>query len=115
MDGGTYRSLEFSGSLIDALAMPDRIVFANMSTELGAKCGLLAVDATTTGFLAAETRARGPFTAIAPHAPRYEREVVIDVSELAPQVACHPRVDHVRPIGELLGLPIDQVFVGTCT
>jgi 3-isopropylmalate/(R)-2-methylmalate dehydratase large subunit len=37
MDGATYRSVEFSGSYIDRLPMHERIIFANMSTEIGAK------------------------------------------------------------------------------
>src|SRR6185436_732918 len=52
---------------------------------------------------------------VAARAPRYTREVTIDVSRLDPQVACHPRVDDVRPLPAVEGLPIDQVFIGTCT
>jgi aconitase A len=47
--------------------------------------------------------------------PHYERTMDVDVSTLQPQVACHPDVDHVKPLSEIAGLPIDQVFIGTCT
>jgi 3-isopropylmalate/(R)-2-methylmalate dehydratase large subunit len=30
-------------------------------------------------------------------------------------VACHPDVDHVKPLSEVANLPIDEVFIGTCT
>ncbi len=115
MDGATYCAIEYSGEMVDNAPMHERIIFSNMSTELGAKCGLIAVDDTTLRFLADETKATGPFETLAADHPQYQQEVRIDVSTLEPQVACPPRVDNVKPIGELEGLPIDEVFIGTCT
>lgn len=115
MDGATYKSLEFAGSYIDALPAHARIVFSNMSVELGAKCGLIAPDQTTLDFLAAETKARGPFEHFSAVNPRYERTITIDVSTLQPMVACHPDVDQVKPLTEMAGLTIDEVYLGTCT
>jgi 3-isopropylmalate dehydratase large subunit len=115
MDGGTYRSLEFSGDYIAGLPMHERIIFPNMSTEVGAKCGLIAADQTTLDFLARETAARGPFQLLAPVEPQYERLVEVDVAKLGPQIACHPDVDHVKPVEQVAGLAVDEVFIGTCT
>jgi 3-isopropylmalate/(R)-2-methylmalate dehydratase large subunit len=115
MDGATYRSVEFSGSYIDRLPMHERIIFANMSTEIGAKCGLMAPDQTTIDFLQNDTRAVGPYEMVQAVEPHYERTIDVDVSALEPQVACHPDVDQVKPLTEMTGLPIDQVFIGTCT
>ncbi len=115
MDGATYKSLEFGGSYIDALPMHERIVFANMSVELGAKCGLIAPDAITEEYLVTETKTRGPFEKFSVDNPIYERVIEIEVSMLDPQVACHPDVDQVKPLLEVAGLPIDQVYIGTCT
>lgn len=115
MDGATYKSVEFSGSYIQVLPMHERILFANMSTEIGAKCGLIAPDETAVHYLETETKAHGPFEMIAPVNPHYERIIEIDVTELSPQVACHPDVDHVRALEQVEGLPIDEVFIGTCT
>lgn len=115
MDGATYRSLEFAGSYIDALPAHARIVFSNMSVELGAKCGLIAPDQTTLDFLANETKAQGPFEQFTAVNPRYERTITIDVSTLQPMVACHPDVDQVKPLSEMVGLTIDEVYLGTCT
>ena len=115
MDGGTYRSVEFGGEYIDALPMHERIIFSNMSTEIGAKCGLIAADQTTLDYLAAETSAHGNFEQIRPVNPRYERVIEIDVSQIVPQVACHPDVDNAKPLSEVEGLSIDEVYIGTCT
>ncbi len=115
MDGATYKSLEFAGSYISHLPMYQRIVFANMSVELGAKCGLIAPDEITFDYLRSETRAQPPFERFSAVDPYYEREIAVDVSTLEPLVACHPDIDHVKPLSEMVGLPIDQVFIGTCT
>jgi len=115
MDGGTYRSVEFGGDYIDTLPVHERIVFPNMSTEIGAKCGLIAADQITIDYLENETPAKGPFEQIRPVNPRYERVVEIDVSQIVPQAACHPDVDNVKPLTDVLGLEIHEVYIGTCT
>jgi 3-isopropylmalate dehydratase large subunit len=117
MDGGTYRSVEFGGEYIDQLPMHERIIFPNMSTEIGAKCGLIAADQVTLDYLDNETPAKGkgPFDQIRPVNPRYERVLELDASTLSPQVACHPDVDNVKPLEQVEGLEVQQVFIGTCT
>src|SRR5258706_66766 len=115
MDGATYKSVEFAGSYIDALPMHERIIFPNMSTEIGAKCGLIAPDEKMVQFLETETKARGSFEMIKPVDPKYEKIIEIDVTNIGPQVACHPDVDHVQALEQVQGLPIDEVFIGTCT
>jgi len=115
MDGATYRAVEFGGEYIENLPMHERIVFPNMSTEIGAKCGLIAADRVTLDYLRNETPAEGTFEQVRPVNLRYERVVEIDVSTLTPQVACHPDVDNVRPLEQVEGLEVHEVYIGTCT
>jgi len=115
MDGATYSSVEFGGGYIEGLPMHERIVFPNMSTEVGAKCGLIAADQVTQNYLKNETAADGSFEQVRPVNPRYERVVEIDVSTLMPQVACHPDVDNVKPLEQVEGLEVHEVYIGTCT
>jgi 3-isopropylmalate/(R)-2-methylmalate dehydratase large subunit len=39
----------------------------------------------------------------------------ININELEPQIACPHNVDNVKPISEVEGTHIDQVFLGSCT
>jgi len=39
----------------------------------------------------------------------------LDVNELEPQIACPHNVDNVKPVSEVEGTHIDQVFLGSCT
>jgi 3-isopropylmalate/(R)-2-methylmalate dehydratase large subunit len=115
MDGGTYRSIEFGGDYIRQLPMHERIIFSNMSTEIGAKCGLIEADAITLDYLAHETAAQGPFELFGPVDAHYERTLEVDVSQLGPQVSCHPDVDNVKSLEQVAGLAVDEVYIGTCT
>ncbi len=115
MDGATYKSIEFSGDYIANLPMHERIIFSNMSTEVGAKCGLIAADAITLDYLRRETKGAGEFATLQPVDPHYEQELEVDVSAIGPQIACHPDVDQVQPIEQVAGLKLDEIFIGTCT
>ncbi len=115
MDGATYRSVEFGGEYINNLPMHERIIFSNMSTEIGAKCGLIAADQVTIDYLQSETRAKGPFETLQPSNPEYERILEIDVSTFGPQIACHPTVDNVKTIEQIEGLELNEIYFGTCT
>jgi 3-isopropylmalate/(R)-2-methylmalate dehydratase large subunit len=39
----------------------------------------------------------------------------VEVNDLEPQIACPHNVDNVKPISEVAGTSIDQIFLGSCT
>ncbi|MDR3247180.1 MAG: 3-isopropylmalate dehydratase large subunit [Treponema sp.] len=112
-DGGQYKSLEFSGPAAREMSMMSRFTMANMSLEAGAKCALFNADKKTADYYGV------PFDEIAwVHADedaKYEKVLTYDVSGLTPQLSCPQGVDNVHPIDEILGTPIDEVYIGTCT
>lgn len=113
-DGALYQSVEFTGSLVARMAVPDRMVITNMAAEMGAKNAFFAPDEITFGYLAARTDRT--FTPVYPDPDaHYQDTIRFDVSRLEPQVACPPDVDHVVPISQVAGKKVDQVVVGTCT
>lgn len=114
-EGAIYKALEFNGPVVQAMDVGERMTLCNMAVEAGAKTGLCAADEATRDFLERTGRAQD----YAPLAPdddaSYERVVRLDADQLSPQVALPHLVDNVRPIEEVAGVPVDQVFVGTCT
>ncbi len=94
--GGTGHAIEFAGSAVGALTMEGRMTLCNMAIEAGARAGLVAVDDTTIQYLAGRPFApTGKMWEQAVQAwqalhsdpdARFSKEVVIDVSSLAPQV-----------------------------
>lgn len=114
-DGATYKALEFHGSTIERMAMPGRITLANMAVEAGAKTGLFASDELTRQWLARHRREHD-FRAIeADPDAAYERTIEIDAGTLAPTVSFPHTVDNTRPVHEAGDVPIQQVFLGSCT
>uniref|UniRef100_A0A7V3RGB7 3-isopropylmalate dehydratase large subunit n=1 Tax=candidate division WOR-3 bacterium TaxID=2052148 RepID=A0A7V3RGB7_UNCW3 len=114
-DGATYKALEFGGETIDNMSMESRFTLSNMAVEAGAKAGVIASDRVTREYLKQQGRLKD-WRPLAPDKDaKYERIIEIDVSKLEPQVACPHTVDNTKPVKELKGTKIHQVFIGTCT
>ena len=45
----------------------------------------------------------------------YCKTVVYKAEDFVPVMACPSQVDKIRNVSELSGIPIDQVFIGSCT
>lgn len=112
-DGATYRALEYLGETVESLSISGRMTLCNMGVEMGAKAAIVPADGTTEEYL--KGRARGPYQPVRSDPGSYDAKMEFDVSDLSPQVAVPFRVDQVRPVGDLAGTEVDQVFIGTCT
>ncbi len=112
--GALYKALEFCGPAVEALSVEGRMTMANMAIEAGGKVGLFPVDAKTLEYTAKAGRF-GDQALAADSGAEYERAVDIDVSGMAPQVACPHLPENVRPVDEVAGLRIDQAVIGSCT
>ncbi|WP_207640993.1 3-isopropylmalate dehydratase large subunit [Desulfofalx alkaliphila] len=113
-DGATYMAAEFTGEAVSALSVEGRMTMANMAVEMGAKAGLMEADEKTLLWLSRYTEER--FNPVAADEDAFYAEVKeYDVSNLEPQIAMPHRVDNVTDIGNLVGTPIHQAVIGTCT
>jgi 3-isopropylmalate/(R)-2-methylmalate dehydratase large subunit len=115
-DGGDYLALEFGGPGVASLGMSDRATIASLVVESSAKAGLFPPDRITFDWLASLGVTPDPALTFAPDSDAaYEREIMIDLDRLGPQVACPPAIDNVMDVSEAEPVKIDQVFIGTCT
>jgi 3-isopropylmalate/(R)-2-methylmalate dehydratase large subunit len=114
VDGARYQAMEFTGEVIDGLAMADRFTMSNMAIEAGAKVGLIVPDQTTLAYV--KDRAKRPYQCYQsdPQA-HYQAVYEWDISQLEPVVALPHAPENVRPVTELTHITIDQVVVGSCT
>jgi|DewCreStandDraft_5_1066085.scaffolds.fasta_scaffold01121_21 3-isopropylmalate dehydratase large subunit len=111
-DFAQYQSLEFAGPALPSLEMAGRLTIANMAVEMGAKFCFFPVDGVTRKFLRGAV-GDGP---VSPDPDAHYREVVsLELDRLEPLVALPHRVDDVRPVRDVEGVPIDQAFIGSCT
>ena len=94
--GATGHVIEYTGAVIRALSMEERMTICNMSIEAGARAGMIAPDATTFAYLEGRTHApRGAawdavvleWSALATdEGATFDRTLVIDAAELAPMI-----------------------------
>lgn len=109
LDGADYMAVEFHG--LEWLDLDGRETLASMTTELGAKVGLIPPS----GAVLEQFAAPDWLLADCGDTPHYARTLDVDLATLEPQVSVPPEVDHVRLARDLSDVKVDQVFIGTCT
>ena len=114
VEGATYKTLEFAGGTIERLSMADRFTMANMAVEGGAKNGIVAPDDVTRAYVSGRTLREPVFLESDPDA-EYEWVLNVDASRIELQVAFPHSPDNVRPVTAAGNVPLDQVFIGSCT
>ncbi len=114
-DGATYKALEFCGDTVENMSMSGRFTLTNMAVEAGAKTGLISSDSATKAYLEQQGRGDKFREICADEDADYERTIDIDASDIVPVVSAPHTVDNVKPVTEMSGIKVDQVFIGTCT
>ncbi len=125
VNGATNQVIEFTGPAVTAMDMEERMTLSNMSVEAGATSGLCSPDSVTLDYLWPFIRedynndrekALKEFNRWSsdPDA-HYERTIEIDVSDITPRTTVGYKPDQVVPIPEAGDIPIDQVYIGSCT
>jgi len=106
--GGTGYVMEYAGDAIRNLSMEGRMTVCNMSIEAGARAGLIAPDETTFAYIKGRPLApKGADwdkaiaywkTLPSDTGARYDVEVILKASEIAPQVTWGTSPEQVLPI-----------------
>lgn len=106
--GAQGHAVEYSGPVVDAMDMAGRMTLCNMTIEAGSRIGLVAPDDTTFAFL--QGREMAPAGDMWDRAVAYwrtlcsdpdasfDREIVMDVSLLAPHVSWGTSPDQALPV-----------------
>jgi 3-isopropylmalate/(R)-2-methylmalate dehydratase large subunit len=117
LDNG-FKAIEYAGSTVRTMGMPERMVLCNMAAELGAETGVVAPDEVTFAYLAernapVEDEVAALALASDPDAD-YCAVHAFDASTLQPQIAAPHSPANSHDVGELVGVPIDQAYIGAC-
>jgi 3-isopropylmalate/(R)-2-methylmalate dehydratase large subunit len=107
-DGATGYAVEYAGSAIRSLSMEGRMTVCNMSIEAGARAGMIAPDEKTFAYLkgrpyapkgAEWEKAVAEWKKLPSDAgAKYDRELVIDATKLAPYVSWGTSPGMVAPV-----------------
>ena len=124
VNGATDRVIEFRGPVVEAMSMESRMTLCNMAIEAGGTSGICMPDAVTVDYLWPFIGSEYPSKEAALKAFKewssdpdavYDRAVDIDVTKLTPVVTYGYKPDLVKPVTEMAGTPVDQVYLGSCT
>jgi 3-isopropylmalate/(R)-2-methylmalate dehydratase large subunit len=145
VDGGVGHAIEYAGPAIERLSMEGRMTVCNMTIEGGGRAGMIAPDDTTFAWVEGRPAAPDPLPLDEWRRLRtdewagFDREVVIDASELSPQVTWGTTpgmvVDVTGAVPDAQGesderaleymalepgtamqeIRLDRVFIGSCT
>ncbi|RMF42035.1 MAG: 3-isopropylmalate dehydratase large subunit [Deltaproteobacteria bacterium] len=124
VNGATDRVIEFHGEVIEEMSMESRMTLCNMAIEAGGTCGICEPDMVTVDylwpFIQDEFDSREAALAhyrqwCADEDADYEQVLRFDVSNLEPQVTYGYKPDCVKPVTEMAGQRVDQVYIGSCT
>lgn len=109
-DGADYKSIEFHGDGVAGLSVASRMTLANLVSEMGAKNAVFPCDKTLLDYLDSEVA--GVWADDNAH---YVQTIEIALEDVFPLVAAPHQVDNVKAVSEVIGLPIQQALIGTCT
>jgi 3-isopropylmalate/(R)-2-methylmalate dehydratase large subunit len=113
-DGANYKAMEFSGNITRQLGMEERLTLTNMTTEAGAKNGIIEPDEITYSYLGERTSL--PYSAIhADEDPKFSESFTYEVEKLEPTVAKPFSPENVSAARELQGIEVDKAYIGSCT
>jgi len=108
-----YKSIEWTGPVVDEMSMDGRFTMSNMSVELGAKFGLFKADEKTIAYVRSRTNKEFKPVSSDPDAV-YAETYLIDGSTIEPQVALPHTVGNVKPVSEVKDITIDQAVIASC-
>jgi len=113
-EGGAGYAMQFGGDGISDMSVESRLTLTNMTTEAGAKNGIIEPDQKVFDYLA--ERGVTKYDAVyddedAQRAKTYE----YDLSELEPLVAKPFSPQNVSVVQETTGIEIDKSYIGSCT
>ncbi|MDR1047621.1 MAG: 3-isopropylmalate dehydratase large subunit [Treponema sp.] len=128
--GATGRVMEFRGKAVEEMSMEGRMTICNMAVEAGATSGVCMPDMVTVDYLwkylkedsdgqkkyASKEEALAGFTQWRSDEDAvYSGVVDIECSSLEPLATVEYKPDQVKPIRDLKGTRVDQVYIGSCT
>ena len=109
-DGANYMSIEYHGEGVKSLNISDRMVLANMASEMGAKNAAFPPDNVLEEFYNEKN------TGIwADEGASYIKEIEIKLNDIFPVVAAPHKVDNIISVAGITGTIVNEGLIGTCT
>ena len=113
-DGGAYRTMQFGGTGIDAMSVEGRLTLCNMTTEAGAKNGIIEPDQKVMDYLMPKGATN--FRMIhGDNDAQYSKVIEYEGSDMEPMVAKPFSPDNTSVVREAPSVDLDKSYIGSCT
>jgi 3-isopropylmalate/(R)-2-methylmalate dehydratase large subunit len=113
-DGANYKAMQFSGNVVEKMNMEERLTLTNMTTEAGAKNGIIESDNTTYEYL--KTRTNEKYIPVHSDVDAEFSEIYsYEIGDLEPIVAKPFSPKNISVARELQGIELDKAYIGSCT
>jgi len=113
-DGGAYNTMQFGGSGIDEMSVESRLTLTNMTTEAGAKNGIIEADEKTLNYL--QQRGATNINQIkSDEDAEYAKIFEYEASEIEPIVAKPFSPENITPVRDVSSIELDKAYIGSCT
>ena len=113
-DGGAYNTMQFGGSGIDQMSVESRLTLTNMTTEAGAKNGIIEADEKTLNYL--QQRGATNINQIkSDEDAEYAKIFEYEASEIEPIVAKPFSPENITPVRDVSSIELDKAYIGSCT
>jgi 3-isopropylmalate/(R)-2-methylmalate dehydratase large subunit len=113
-DGGAYQTMQFGGSGINQMSVESRLTLCNMTTEAGAKNGIVEPDQKVVDYLTSKGAScisliNGDDDA------EYLKIYEYEASEMEPIVSKPFSPDNISIVREAPSVELDKSYIGSCT
>ena len=113
-EGCAYRAMQFGGTGINEMSVEERLTLTNMTTEAGAKNGIIVPDQKLFDYLGA--RGAKNFVPVYDDAgSEYAKIFEYEASELEPLVAKPYSPENVAAARDISSIELDKAYIGSCT
>jgi len=113
-DGGNYRTMQFGGTGIEQMSVESRLTMCNMTTEAGAKNGIVEPDQKVVDYLSSRGATNFNLVTGDPDA-EYAEVFEYEASELEPTVAKPFSPENITVVREAPSVELDKSYIGSCT
>ncbi len=113
LGGALGKVIQYTGPTLSAMSIESRMVLCNLVLFLSAETAIIEPDQKVNDYVKA--RGKEPVEVLqGDNDAEFVKVLNYDVSKLEPLVVVPPDVDHVKTIGEVVGIEINQACLGTC-
>lgn len=113
-DGAAYKTMQFGGTGISEMSVEGRLTLTNMTTEAGAKSGIVEPDQKLRDYLA--ERGVTKYDEVHGDADaKYEKIYEYEGSEIEPTVSKPFSPENIAIARDLSSIELDKAYIGSCT